>query len=254
MEKQDDEINTIVNSQASIISPLSESPQTPRDIWSSTVAAIFPQQQGGKIVRGRAKVLFASSYAASQIAQKAQKGLIESIFGYFGDLCRSSWSRTVAGSTFEGLAHRTLRAGLDNAELRSLSTDEKITVDLHTGHQEQLFDTDDLRTDIESNIYLRPKSRTFPGIDSLILDQSGCVNLFQITINTSHRVNPTFLKKIAETYHDNMRLIFVMPLKEGGQMKTQRVEAGKEGDFYATVKEIPQFVLTLTSEQVKAVI
>ena len=50
-----------------------------------------------------------------------------------------------------------------------------------------------------------------------------------------------------------MRLIFVMPVEGGRQMEEQGVDAN-EDKFHTSVQQIPQFVLTLTSEQVKAVI
>ncbi|TFK26850.1 hypothetical protein FA15DRAFT_666979 [Coprinopsis marcescibilis] len=250
------QIEEVVQSDQRLIPTFSEPLYTARESWSSHIAAIFPKQEDGKLDRNLSEITFASSYAASEIARKAHKNVVEYIFQYFGALCRSRWSRTVAGSIFEQLAHRTLRRGLKNAQLRTLSTEsterKETPVDLHneTG-DEQLFDTGDLQ--ITESTYLRPNSSTFPGIDSLILDRSGVLNLFQITINTSHRVNSNFLKEIPDKYHTKMRLIFVMPVEEGKRMKKQGID-GKNGDLRRVAERIPQFVLVLTDDQVKAAV
>ena len=76
------------------------------------------------------------------------------------------------------------------------------------------------------------------------------LDLFQITMAVRHDVKSSFLDLIPQKYRAKMRLIFVMPVKEGEKMKKVQRITGPEN----AVHTIPQFVLTLTAEQVEAAI
>ena len=105
--------------------------------------------------------------------------------------------------------------------------------------------SEDFGSQIPSNTYLAaPKVL---GIDSLIFDGE-FLNLFQITMPTRYEVKSAFLDSIPQQYHAKMRLMFVMPVKEGEKMKKVQHVTGPQNAVYIA----PQFVLTVTAEQVEA--
>jgi hypothetical protein len=193
------------------------------------------------------QIKFASQWVADEVAQRLLLQEKAAVRVFLRSLVGEKDLASVRGQLFESFCHAILSQG-GTFEARSLQAPGSATIKMEIPHCERcVFDHVEAVDLTGPAMYYRPRSKSFPSVDSLVSPNL----LFQIAVSNDHAVKMDGLDNILRTVRPSApaRLIFVVPPDIFNEF-TKQAYVTTKGNFAKTiprtVQAVEQWVLKIS--------